>query len=111
MKKVQSFVGIDVSKATLDVFIHGLNLYFVVENSLQGFVCLLEKVMTGTKCKKEELFFDNKRIEVSSYRRDDFFAGFKFSNPALILESTSTLFIPPGFRCEVDDWGSILAKI
>lgn len=57
MKKVQFFVGIDVSKATLDVFIHGLNLYFVVENSLQGFVCLLEKVMTGTKCKKEELFF------------------------------------------------------
>ncbi len=26
MKKVQFFVGIDVSKATLDVFIHGLNL-------------------------------------------------------------------------------------
>ncbi len=57
MKKVQFFVGIDVSKATLDVFIHGLNLYFVIENNLQGFVCLLEKVMTGTKCKKEELFF------------------------------------------------------
>lgn len=57
MKKVQYFVGSDVSKATLDVFIHGLNLYFFVENNLQGFVCLLEKLMTGTKCKKEELSF------------------------------------------------------
>lgn len=71
----------------------------------------LTGVRQKVETKKEELFFDNKPIEVSSYRRDDFFAGFKFSSPALILESNSTLFIPPGFRCEVDDWGSILAKI
>ncbi len=60
--------------------------------------------------KKEDLFFDNKLIRTNSYRRENFFTGFKFSGPALILENTSTLFIPPGFRCEVDEWGSIVAK-
>lgn len=60
--------------------------------------------------KKEDLFFDNKLIRTNSYRRENFFTGFKFLGPALILENTSTLFIPPGFRCEVDEWGSIVAK-
>lgn len=71
----------------------------------------LARARRRIESKREELFFDNKLIEVSCYRRDDFFAGFKFSGPALILESMSTLFIPPGFRCEVDDWGDILAKV
>jgi N-methylhydantoinase A len=61
--------------------------------------------------KKEKSFFGNKEIEIGSYRRDDFFAGFRFLGPALILESTSTLFIPPDFRCEVDEWGSIMARV
>jgi transposase len=57
MKKTQVFIGIDVSKDTLDVFIHGHNLYFVEQNNQQGFVCILGKAMTGTKSKKEDLFF------------------------------------------------------
>ena len=61
--------------------------------------------------KKEPLFFKGKEIEVWSYTRDDFFTGFTFSGPALILESTSTLFIPPNFRCEVDEWGNIVARV
>lgn len=71
----------------------------------------LSRTRQKVESKKEELFFDGKRIDVSSYRRDDFFAGFRFSGPALILEGTSTLFIPPGFRCEVDDWGSVVSKV
>jgi transposase len=57
MKKKQVFIGIDVSKATLDVFIHDYNNYFIVENSLKGFVILLERAIKGTSCTKHELFF------------------------------------------------------
>lgn len=71
----------------------------------------LARACQKVESKKEVLFFDNKQIQASSYRREDFFTGFRFSGPALILESTSTLFIPPDFKCEVDDWGSIVAKI
>ena len=57
MKKKQVIIGIDVSKDTLDVFIHGVNHYFVVENNPKGFVVLLETVLKVTNCNKEDLFF------------------------------------------------------
>lgn len=57
MKKKQFIIGIDVSKASLDVFIHGLKHYFVVENSPKGFVILLETALKMATCKKEDLFF------------------------------------------------------
>ena len=57
MKKKQVIIGIDVSKTTLDVFIHDFNYYFVCENGPQGFVNLLETAIKKTICKKEDLFF------------------------------------------------------
>lgn len=57
MKEKQIFIGIDVSKSTLDVFIHGMSDYFKVENSSQGFVKLLERTIKSTNSKKQELFF------------------------------------------------------
>lgn len=60
---------------------------------------------------KTRLFFNNERLDVKSYVRDDFYGGFTFMGPALILENTSTLFIPPRFRCEVDRFGHILARV
>jgi N-methylhydantoinase A len=71
----------------------------------------LNRVRQQVEPKRDKLFFANKEIEVSSYNRDDFFSGFTFWGPALILENTSTLFIPPDFRCEVDDWGNIVAGV
>lgn len=57
MKEKQIFIGIDVSKSTLDVFIHGMSDYFKVENSSQGLVKLLERTIKSTNSKKQELFF------------------------------------------------------
>jgi N-methylhydantoinase A/oxoprolinase/acetone carboxylase beta subunit len=71
----------------------------------------LNKTPKEVKSERKRLYYKEKQIEVYSYRRDDFFNGFTFSGPALILESTSTLFIAPDFRCEVDNWGNIIAKL
>jgi transposase len=57
MKKKQVFIGIDVSKATLDVFIHELKVHFIVENGPKGFAVLLERILKNANCKKEDLFF------------------------------------------------------
>jgi len=57
MKKKQFIIGIDVSKATLDVFIHEIKYYFKVENSPKGFVVLLESVFKLTKCKQDDILF------------------------------------------------------
>jgi len=57
MKKKQVIIGIDASKATLDVFIHGFNYHFVVENGPKGFVTLLETCCKVANCKVRDLFF------------------------------------------------------
>jgi len=57
MKKKQIIIGIDVSKAILDVFIHSFNYHFIVENDPKGFVILLETICKICNCKKEDLFF------------------------------------------------------
>jgi len=72
---------------------------------------LLNNPSKKIKFYKSKLFYDNKLIEVKSFERGDFFSGFNFKGPALIFESTSTLFILPDFRCEVDKFGSILARV
>jgi transposase len=57
MKKKFIIVGIDVSKDTLDVFIHGIKRYFKVNNNPKGFLKLLEIVISESKCKKTDLLF------------------------------------------------------
>lgn len=57
MKNKKVIIGIDVSKETLDVFIHGYKYYFQVENNPKGFVFLLETIFKITDCKQEDLFF------------------------------------------------------
>ncbi len=61
MKKKQIFIGIDVSKAKLDIFIHSFNYHFIVDNDPKGFVIFLETIFKIAKCGKDNLFicFEN----------------------------------------------------
>lgn len=65
----------------------------------------------GTKIKpsKEKIVFGGKSISLKVYERKHFYSGYKFKGPALVLEQTSTILIPPGYKCHVDDWGNIIA--
>ena len=55
--KRKCFIGIDVSKETLDVFIHPSTSYLQVSNSLNGFPVLLENCIHQCECSLDELFF------------------------------------------------------
>jgi transposase len=57
MKKNQIIIGIDVSKSTLDVFIHSTEQSFTVENNNKGFAVIMEKCTVANKIKKKTLFF------------------------------------------------------
>jgi transposase len=61
MKKKMFFIGIDVSKATLDVFIYQSNYSFIVENNPKGFPELLGTVCKVAKCTVNDIFicFEN----------------------------------------------------
>ena len=72
---------------------------------------LLNNPKTRIMSDKTKLFFNNERLDVKSYVRDDFYSGLTFNGPAIIYEMNSTLFITPNFRCEVDRFGNIVARI
>lgn len=55
--KNKRFIGIDVSKDTLDIYLHQVNVYFVVPNSPKGFSGLLETSCKHLKCKVNDLYF------------------------------------------------------
>jgi len=57
MKKKQIFVGIDVSKSTLDVFIRNAGFHFVAANDPSGFAELLGTICKVSKCKPDEILF------------------------------------------------------
>jgi transposase len=53
----KEIIGIDVSKLTLDVFIHSLKHHFVVSNNPSGFSKLLQVIWNKLASKKRNLFF------------------------------------------------------
>jgi len=60
---------------------------------------------------KDRIVLGGKNINVSVFNRKYFYSGFEFAGPALILEDTSTILIPHGYRCRVDKWGNIIAVV
>jgi transposase len=57
MKIKKEVIGIDVSKLTLDVFIHSLKHHFIVSNNPAGFSKLLQVIWKELPGTKENLFF------------------------------------------------------
>lgn len=55
--KNKLFVGIDVSKDVLDLFILKTEFHFIVDNCPKGFSKLLEVCCTKLRCGKDDLFF------------------------------------------------------
>jgi len=47
-------------------------------------------------------------IQVRRVWRKDLLKGHTLEGPAIVLEYSSTTWLPPGWRLEVDEWGSLL---
>ena len=45
--------------------------------------------------------------EVPVYQRDRMAAGMAFPGPGLVVEYSSTVWVPEGARLEVDPWGAL----
>ncbi len=71
---------------------------------------VLEKRRSSVRPLRKNIVLGAKEISVSAFERAGFYPGFKFNGPAIVFEDTSTLFIMPGYRCEVDGWGNIIAR-
>lgn len=71
----------------------------------------LQNIKNKVKPIKEKIILNKKTIDINIYDRSEFYTGFKFKGPALVLEDTSTIFITPKFKCNVDEWGNIIAVV
>jgi N-methylhydantoinase A len=54
---------------------------------------------------------ENDRIETPVYERGALPAGARFTGPALVDQLDSTVLVPPGVECEVDEWLNIRMAI
>jgi len=64
------------------------------------------------KVEKNEIkvFINNKIKSIDCLNRNQFYPGFNFNGPSIITEDTSTIYIPDGFKNQVDEYGNILSK-
>jgi N-methylhydantoinase A len=51
------------------------------------------------------VFHQGREMAVARVWRNDLLAGHELEGPALVLEYSSTTWLPPGWRLEVDGWG------
>jgi N-methylhydantoinase A len=53
-------------------------------------------------------YFSGNEIQLGRVWRKDLLKGHTLKGPAIVLEYSSTTWLPPGWRLEVDAWGSLL---
>jgi N-methylhydantoinase A len=60
--------------------------------------------------RRREIFLDGRRWSAAVYERDQFYAGFEFSGPAIVEQYDTTVFVTPEFRVSVDGYGNLIGE-
>ncbi len=60
--------------------------------------------------KKTECIFKGRWLETDVYDRNKVLTGFRLNGPALIVEETSTTFLPPEYVCNVDEYENLIVE-
>ena len=101
--KIKETIGIDVSKATLDVFIHSTNQKNVFENQYKGHVKLVDWVLRNSKSDKENMLFVFEHTGLYSHNISDFLASRELNFHMMCgLEIKRSLGITRGKSDQVD---------
>ena len=57
---------------------------------------------------KKICYFRGKWLKADVYNRNSVRTNFRLKGPALIVEDTSTTFLPPDYICNVDDYENLI---
>ncbi|MFI5011641.1 MAG: hydantoinase/oxoprolinase family protein [Hyphomicrobiales bacterium] len=60
--------------------------------------------------RKRPVFLEGEVLEVGVYERKALLWGQTFDGPAIVEQYDTTVFIPPGFACRVDQYGTIIGE-
>ena len=64
----------------------------------------------GPSPRTRRVFFEGEAADAAVFDRDDLFAGQRFDGPAIVEQYDTTTFVPEGFACRVDDFGTIIGE-
>jgi N-methylhydantoinase A len=60
--------------------------------------------------RQRRVFLDGQEWNVGVYQRDKLLSGQHFGGPAIVEQYDTTVFVPPGFTCRVDQYGTIIGE-
>ncbi len=72
---------------------------------------LTEKISDNAIYGTKKVIFDGKSYETKIYERDFLLPGNKFDGPAIIVEYSSTIVIPPKCSVEIDGFENIIINV
>jgi N-methylhydantoinase A len=58
--------------------------------------------------KRRSCWFDGREVDTPVYDGAQLLAGYRFSGPAIIEETTTTVVVPASYLCTVDQWKNYL---
>ena len=68
------------------------------------------KVLRTAVVKQKSVWFGRRRYPTLLYDRNHLYAGAHFLGPAVVVEYSSTTFVPPDFSCQVDEYLNLVLK-
>jgi N-methylhydantoinase A len=60
---------------------------------------------------RRTIFIEGREAEAAVYKRTALTWGHEFAGPAIVEQYDSTVFVPDGFRCTVDPYGTIIGEL
>ena len=60
--------------------------------------------------RKTKCYYRGKWLKAGIYNRNNVQTHFRIKGPALIVEDTSTTFLPPGYNCNIDDYENLIIE-
>ncbi len=74
-------------------------------------IAAAETVRTVEPARRRQVFLEGQTLDVGVYDRAALTWGDRFSGPVIVEQYDTTSFIPPGFECRVDAFGTLIGEL
>jgi len=107
----ETIFGFKNSKAVIEVVTLRIRARYVTDKPpLQPAGHLVAAVPEGAKIGERSVIWRGREIAAMWYDRDRLLPGNRFSGPALVVEMSATVFVPPKAEARLDEFGNIVIE-
>ena len=69
-----------------------------------------EQPVADAVVQEKQVFIEGHFTSTPFYLRQKLQPGNRFTGPAIVLEYSSTIFVPPDFQAQIDEWGNMILE-